>query len=94
MPHFRTWDHTYYDFHQEVGGDTFEFVGKTKDGDPSGTDPELEPAEISLLQKTTEPSSPYEGKDEAPPADDQANGEGNGSNVFGFEDLFGLGDAI
>ena len=92
MPHFRTWDHTYYDFYQDVDVGTFEFVDETNDKEPSGNDPEA--VEISLLPKNSEPPSPYEGKDEAPPADDQANGEGNGSNVFGFEDLFGLGDAI
>lgn len=90
MPHFRTWDNTYYDFYQEVDGGAFDFVAKTKDGDPSGNDPELEAVEISLLHKSSEPPSPYEGNNDTPPADDHPPGSGNGLDAFGFEDLIGL----
>lgn len=88
MPHFRTWDNTYYDFYQDVDGGTFEFVDDTKEKDPSRNDPEA--VEISLLQKNSEPPSPYEGTGDTPPADDHPPGSGNGLDAFGIEDLIGI----
>ncbi|MEM1200465.1 MAG: hypothetical protein AAGI06_14270 [Pseudomonadota bacterium] len=90
MPHFRTWDSTIYDFHQEVDDGTFDFVDIPAGDDQPGNDPEQETIVIILMNKHQDPSSPYEEKGETPPMNDQAAHESLGDNVFGFEDLIGI----